>query len=200
VDEGVSAASVRSSSHEKDYVEQFVRLSLKTGTTNRVAALSELAGARKRNLHAEHYEPALVDLPLPDFTFTSATGEKIAASALRGKNVVLDIWSTWCGPCVSELGGFVKFQQVHPEVKVLLVARDSKVPEIRKLFRSQGISEQIILATDGDVAKFGANGVPQTYIFDENGRIRLLHYGGLPDVLSYLEADLSALKARPATQ
>jgi thiol-disulfide isomerase/thioredoxin len=130
----------------------------------------------------------------------SATGEKITASSLRGKNVVLDIWSTWYGPCVSELGGFVKFQQVHPEVKVLLVARDSKVPEIRKLFRSQGISEQIILATDGDVAKFGANGVQQTYIVDENGRIRLLHYGGLPDVLSYLEADLSALKARPVTR
>lgn len=193
-------ASVRSSSHEKDYVEQFVRLSLKSGIPSRLAALSELAGARKRNLHNEHYKPALVDLPLPDFTFTSATGEKITASSLRGKNVVLDIWSTWCGPCVSELGSFVKFQQVHPEVKVLLVARDSKVPEIRKLFRSQGISEQIILATDGDVAKFGANGVPQTYIVDENGRIRLLHYGGLPDVLSYLEADLSALKARPATQ
>jgi thiol-disulfide isomerase/thioredoxin len=119
---------------------------------------------------------------------------------VRGKNAVLDIWSTWCGPCVSELGGFVKFQPVHPEVKVLLVARDSTVPGIRKLFRSQGISEQIILATDGDVAKFGANGVPQTYIIDENGRIRLLHYGDLPDVLSYLEADLSALKARPATQ
>jgi thiol-disulfide isomerase/thioredoxin len=128
-------ASVRSSGHEKDDVEQFVRLSPKTGTPNRVAALSELAGARKRNLR-EHYEPALVDLPLPDFTLTSATGEKITASSLRGKNVVLDIWSTWCWPCVSELGGFVKFQQVHPEVKVLLVARDSKVPEIRKLFRS----------------------------------------------------------------
>jgi tetratricopeptide (TPR) repeat protein len=69
--------SVRSSSHEKDYVEQFVRLSLKTGTPNRVAALSELAGARRRNLRAEHYEPALVDLPLPDFTFTSATGERL---------------------------------------------------------------------------------------------------------------------------
>jgi hypothetical protein len=72
-------ASVRSSSHEKDYVEQFVRLSLKTGTPNRVAALSELAGARRRTLR-KYYEPALLVLPLPDFTFTSATGEKIAAT------------------------------------------------------------------------------------------------------------------------
>lgn len=40
-------ASVRSSSHEKDYVEQFVRLSLKTGTPSRLAALSERAAAGK---------------------------------------------------------------------------------------------------------------------------------------------------------
>ena len=193
-------ASVRSSSHEKDYVEQFVHLSLKTGTPNRAAALSELSGARKRNLDAEHYKPALTNLPLPDFTFTSATGEKITASSLRGKNAILDIWSTWCAPCVSELGGFAKFQQMHPEVKVLLVARDSTVPEIRRVFRAQGISQEIILANDGDVAKFGDNGVPQTYIVDENRHIRVLHYGGLPDVVSYLEADLAALRTGTATR
>jgi thiol-disulfide isomerase/thioredoxin len=193
-------ASVRSSSHEKDYVEQFVRLSLKTGTPSRLGALSELAGARRRNLDAEHYKPSLVDLPLPDFTFTTETGEKITSSSLRGKNAVLDIWATWCGACVSELGSFARFQHLHPELTLLLVARDSKIPEIRKVFRSQGISEQIILATDGDVASFGNNGVPQTYIINENGRIRVLHYGGLPDVVSYLEADLAAVKTGSPTQ
>ena len=68
------------------------------------------------------------------------------------------------------------------------------------MFRSQGISEEIILATDGDVARFGDNGVPQTYIVDENGHIRVLHYGGLPDVVSYLEADVAAVKTGSPTR
>jgi thiol-disulfide isomerase/thioredoxin/tetratricopeptide (TPR) repeat protein len=187
-------ASVRSSSHEKDYREQFVRFSLKTGTPSRLGALRELAGVRKRNLDTEHYKPSLVDLPLPDFTFTTETGEKITSSSLRGKNAVLDIWATWCGACVSELGSFARFQHLHPELKLLLVGTYSKIPDIRRVFQSQGISEQIIVATDGDVARFGDNGVPQTYIVDENGRVRILHYGGLPDVASYLEADLAAMK------
>jgi thiol-disulfide isomerase/thioredoxin len=190
-------ASVRSSSHDEEYVEQFVRLSLKTGTPSRQAALSELEGARERNLEAEHYKPSLVDLPLPDFTFTTVRGGKIPSLSLRGKNTVLDIWSTWCRPCVSELSGLAKFHQNHPEVELLLVARDSTVPQIKKVFRSQGISEPVIVAADGDVERFGNNGVPQTYLVDGNGHIRVLHYGTLPDVVSYLEADLAAVKTGP---
>jgi hypothetical protein len=56
------------------------------------------------------------------------------------------------------------------------------------------------MAADGNVERFGDNSVPQTYIVDENGRIRVLHYGGLPDVLSYLEADLAAVKADSPTR
>jgi thiol-disulfide isomerase/thioredoxin len=193
-------ASLRSSSHDQEYVERFVLLSLKTGTPSRQAALSELTGARQRSFTTEQYKPSLVNLPLPDFTFTTAAGEKITPSSLRGKNAVLDIWATWCGACVSELGGFAEFHHAHPEVTLLLVSTDSKIPDIEKVFRSQGISEQIILATDGDVARFGANGVPQTYIVDENGYIRVLHYGALPDVVSYLEADFAAVRTAPATR
>jgi thiol-disulfide isomerase/thioredoxin len=87
------------------------------------------------------------------------------------------IWATWCGACVSELGGFAEFHQTHPEVELLLVASDSKIQEIRKVFRSHGISEAVIVAGDGDVERFGNNGVPQTYVVDENGHIRVLHYG-----------------------
>jgi thiol-disulfide isomerase/thioredoxin len=97
--------------------------------------LKELAGARQRNFDTEHYKPSLVDLPLPDFTFTSERGAKITPSPLRGRNAVLDIWATWCRACVSALGGLTEFRQTHPEVELLLVATDSKIQEIRKGFR-----------------------------------------------------------------
>jgi len=178
--------------------EKFVELSLKTGTPSREAAMKELAGAQKRNFDAAHYKPALVDLPAPDFTFTTAAGGKITTSSLHGQTVVLDLWATWCGPCVSELGGFAKLRQAHPELRLLLAAMDSTVPEIEKEFQQNGLSsDDIVLVDDGNAAKFGLAGVPQTYVIDKNGRIRTVHYGALPDVVSFLESDLTVLGIAP---
>jgi thiol-disulfide isomerase/thioredoxin len=160
--------------------------------------MKELAGAQKRNFDAAHYKPALVDLPAPDFTFTTAAGGKITTSSLHGQTVVLDLWATWCGPCVSELGGFAKLRQAHPELRLLLAAMDSTVPEIEKEFQQNGLSsDDIVLVDDGNAAKFGLAGVPQTYVIDKNGRIRTVHYGALPDVVSFLESDLTVLGIAP---
>jgi thiol-disulfide isomerase/thioredoxin len=55
---------------------------------------------------------AQVDLPvekeikagerLPDFEFTSSKGEQVALSDFEGKYVFIDIWATWCKPCLHE--------------------------------------------------------------------------------------------------
>jgi thiol-disulfide isomerase/thioredoxin len=176
--------------------DKFVELSLKTGTPSREAALRELAGAQKRIFDAAHYKPALVDLAVPDFTFTTATGKQITASSLREQIVILDLWATWCGPCVWELSGFAKLKQAHPEVRVLLAAMDSTAPEIEKALRQNGFSpEDVVLADDTNATKFGLGGVPQTYLIDKNSRIRIVHYGALPDVVWFIESDLAALES-----
>lgn len=194
-------AAVRESAHRQENVGKFVALSLKTGTPNSGAALQELAGAQKRDFDAKHYEPQLVDLPMPDISLKSEDRASITAASLRGKIIVLDLWATWCGPCVAELSGFDKFRQLHPEIVVLPVAEQSSLADVKKVFRAQKLKfDPIVAADDQNTARFGANGVPQTYAIDGNGRIRIVHYGGLPDVVSYLGADLAALVASQANQ
>jgi peroxiredoxin len=188
-------AAVRLPGSAGTTIDKFVELSLKAGTPSREAAMKELAGTRQRNFDAAHYKPVLVDLPAPDFTFTTATGKQITASSLRGQTVVLDLWATWCGACVSELSGFAKLRQAHSEVKVLLAATDSTIADIEKEFRRYGFSsEDIVLVDDPNAAKFGLNGVPQTYVIDKNGHIRIAHYGSLPDFVAFMESDLAALR------
>jgi hypothetical protein len=71
---------------------------------------------------------------------------------------------------------------------------DSTVPTIEKEFQAHGLSsEDIVLVDEDNAAKFGTNGVPQTYVIDKEGHIRVVHYGAVGDVPLFLDSDLAAV-------
>ena len=39
----------------------------------------------------------------PDFTLQNLAGEEVTLSDFRGKNVILNFWTTWCPPCKAEM-------------------------------------------------------------------------------------------------
>jgi thiol-disulfide isomerase/thioredoxin len=143
-------------------------------------------------------ENALLSFPLGNAMGRSQADALADSKAVPGSEASEDLWATWCCPCVSELSGFAKLRQAHPELRLLLAAMDSTVSEIEKEFRRNGLSaDDIVLVDDGNAAKFGLGGVPQTYVIDRNGLMRTVHYGALPDVVSFIESDLTALGIAP---
>jgi cytochrome c biogenesis protein CcmG, thiol:disulfide interchange protein DsbE len=149
-----------------------------------------------------NYEPHLLAHDAPEFELTTLSGEHFSNSSLRGKTVVLNLWAVWCAPCLFELGPLQDFQIKHPNVLVLTVVdgtTDRK--ELAGVIRDKKLSALRVAPADFELwNKLGAFGVPNTFIIDQTGEVRIQHLGGILDVPRFLEADLAAIAAQPSAK
>jgi len=135
--------------------------------TRRALALDPLSGAL-----VEVRPPAVP----PAFSFTTATGARQTLADYRGKGVVLNIWATWCGPCVAEMPALDALapRAAALGIAVLPVSMDAQgLPAVREFYRTHQIhSLPILLSPDGDIARaFKVVGIPASFIIDRAGRI-----------------------------
>ena len=111
---------------------------------------------------------------LPDFVLADPAGKKLDLQSLKGKPVLVNLWATWCAPCVAELPALDKLAAtLDGKVKVLAVNQDSGQPEkAGEFLRQRGVSRlEPWLDPKNDLAfQFGAETLPVTVMYDSAGR------------------------------
>jgi thiol-disulfide isomerase/thioredoxin len=78
--------------------------------------LKSLAQGEMKNLSVDA-QP----LPAPDTPFTDAAGKTHTLAEFKGKVVVLNLWATWCGPCVQEMPTLAKLAQADAGKPVVVL-------------------------------------------------------------------------------
>lgn len=82
--------------------------------------------------------PKAGDMAL-DFELKMINGETFKLSEQRGKVVFLNIWATWCGPCVMEMPAIEQLANTYPEELVVLgVSCDSSEDLVKAFVEQQG--------------------------------------------------------------
>ena len=110
---------------------------------------------------------------LPEMTLVGANGETIDLQSLKGKKVFVNLWATWCPPCVSEMPSI---QQLYNKTSggntaFVLISFDKNFATAKNWIRQKNYSLPIY-APAGDLPDlFQVNGIPTTFIFDEKGEL-----------------------------
>jgi peroxiredoxin len=111
----------------------------------------------------------------PDFAVTDLQGRTVRLSALRGKVVLLNLWTTWCPPCVEEMPSMERlWASLHgDDFALLAVSQDEEGRHVVEPFvERMRLSLPVFLDPDRQVGdRYGVWGYPETFVIDRNGYV-----------------------------
>lgn len=119
----------------------------------------------------------------PDFVLQSADGPTRKLSNYRGKVVLVNLWATWCPPCIAEMPILDRLTERYAErgLVVLGVAADDDPERVHDFLGKSPVKFQVLLDPDGVVGtQYGITGYPETFFVDRQGRVRDKIIGPLP--------------------
>ncbi len=121
----------------------------------------------------------LIDKPAPSFSLPTLENEQqqISNNDLVGKVWFLNVWASWCAACKVEHPVLLQMAN-QGALLVGLNYKDTDTEAKTWLKSYQNPYQQVIVDADGRVGiDFGVYGVPETFLIDQNGRIRYKHIG-----------------------
>ena len=115
--------------------------------------------------------------PLPELRFTLADGTVRSLADYAGSGVVLNMWATWCAPCVAEMAALDEMARKLSDNGVTVLALSSDrggAPVVDRFYRERGIRTlAVLLDPRGEVPRaVGVRGIPTTLLINRDGQER----------------------------
>lgn len=122
---------------------------------------------------------------LPRAEFLDTAGKPVKFSKYKGQYLIVNVWATWCQPCIAELPSLKKLSDVisvDGTWRVIAVSVDSKanldkVAAFTEKTKTQDIANYYDYKNEVQT-KLPLNGLPTTYIVSSSGRVVFEIQGG----------------------
>ncbi|MCR9131933.1 MAG: TlpA family protein disulfide reductase [bacterium] len=114
--------------------------------------------------------------PAPDFSAITINNKKIDLSELRGKVMLIEFWSTTCGPCIKELPNLKEIYGLNKDNKdfvMIGVSLDTEIEKVNSFIEINDLKwHQIFDDGYGEISQlYNAVYIPRTYLIDRDGNI-----------------------------
>jgi thiol-disulfide isomerase/thioredoxin len=162
-------------------IQPFIRRARRFQETNPEFFASIQDGYNSQLEYVKNRKAALAALPQPgedpsDFTFPDRDGKDVSLSDFVGKMVYVDVWATWCGPCVAEVPHLILLEEEYHDANItfLGVSVDTDSTAWVNFIEDEGM-QGVHINTGAWKTHFmddyAINGIPRFMIFDENGKV-----------------------------
>jgi thiol-disulfide isomerase/thioredoxin len=150
---------------------------LAAGGTLAAGLIARKPRAKELNDPAEVLVPTDPPVPVPDIVFTTADGTEHHLRDFFGHGMVVNLWATWCVPCVAEMPALAVLSQTlaPDDIAVLTLSSDrGGASVVQNFFRGHEITGlPVLLDPKGAAAHaLGARGIPTSLIIDKKGQER----------------------------
>lgn len=114
-------------------------------------------------------------LPAPALAFTSRDGVEKHLADFKGQLVLVNLWATWCGPCVEEMPALDRLQaKLGDKLRILAISQDRRGADVVDPFLAKtGILHLAVFLDPKSAAieAFGVQGLPTSFLIGRDGMI-----------------------------
>ncbi|HUQ96288.1 MAG TPA: TlpA disulfide reductase family protein [Chitinophagaceae bacterium] len=116
---------------------------------------------------------------LPPFAMVDAAGNTVGIQQFRGKKIFVNLWATWCPPCRAEMPSIEKLYSIADTSKVqfVMLSLDKDFETAKKYVQTNHFTAPIFYPAGDLPPLFSVNGIPTTFIFNEQGQLLEQHEG-----------------------
>jgi thiol-disulfide isomerase/thioredoxin len=114
-------------------------------------------------------------LPAPALAFATRDGAEKHLADFRGRLVLVNLWATWCVPCVQEMPALDRLQQkLGDKLTILAISQDRRGADaVDPFLVKTGIAHLAIFLDPQSTAikAFGVEGLPMSFLIGRDGMI-----------------------------
>ena len=113
-------------------------------------------------------------VPAPEFAMRLTDGSLVRLSDYRGRRVALELWATWCRPCLKEIPHFARIHGETSRDDLVIIAVSTEDEEVVANFaRRQRLPYPVATPAGGLPSPIiDVEGIPMTFVIDRRGIIQ----------------------------
>lgn len=152
------------------------------GTDAGLSALQATTGESEGEVAEERSRWEDSSDALGQFTMTDLSGRTWTQDDLEGKAVLVNLWATWCAPCIQELPYIEQLHQRtadNPSLQVVTLNTDRNTGLIAPFLNKHDFTFAVLLGSDYTEERFrdGSVTLPQNWLVTPDGEIRWVQIG-----------------------